>query len=133
MMVLYTYNWGETIIWVMSTLLVILLLVILYRKLLSKLNRKNFDKKEFCVLYSLEKYVNTGEIEIYFTNERSKNVELSILDNDLNTVTVIVDKEFSPGGNIIRFDTGQLTNGIYFYCLRTDNQKTMKKMTIRHQ
>jgi hypothetical protein len=45
---------------------------------------------------------------------------------------VLKEAEMKSGGHIIRFDSSQLANGIYFYCLETDNQKTLKKMKVFH-
>lgn len=90
------------------------------------------DLKNFCVLYPLEQKTVSGEIEIYFTNDLEKTARIIILDVELNEILEIAQGDYSPGGNIIRFDTSVLDNGDYYYCLVADNQKTMKKMHVQH-
>jgi hypothetical protein len=48
----------------------------------------------------------------------------------MTLVEEIRSQECFVGGNIVRYDSSKLTNGQYYYCLKTDNQKTMKKMSV---
>jgi len=110
----------------------ILLIAILYRKLLRHLGKGTPPKENYCVLYSLEKNPSQGELEFYFTSDIEKSVTLNVLDQEMNFVSEIGTIECHKGGNIIRYDSTQLANGNYFYCLQTTNQKTMKKMRIQN-
>ena len=74
----------------------------------------------------------SGELTFYYTSAKKKEVRLLILDSEMNDLKEIYKKECSVGGNIVRYDSTTLSNGEYFYCLKTDNQKTMKKMTIKN-
>lgn len=132
MMVLYVFHWEKTAIWVLAISLFLLLAYIVGRKIRQKVMSGTPDMKNYCVLYPLENNTVTGKIEIYFTNEECKKVRLTILDETLNEIHEVAEGEYSPGGNIVRFDTGVLLDGIYYYCLKTDNQKTMKKMHVKH-
>lgn len=108
------------------------LLVLAYRLILKQLQRGELDQADYAKLYEIEQNPVTDEVEFYFTIEKPKTIKLSLLDESMATVVVVKEGELSSGGHIIRFDSHQLPNGIYFYCLETENQKTMKKMRVNH-
>lgn len=117
---------------ILLTSIVVLVLVIAYRKMLTYFGRERLIKEHYAVLYELEKPRISGEVEFYFTVDQPKHVILSILDSALQELLIITDADFGIGGHIVRYDTSGLSNGIYFYCLRSDNQKTMKRMVVQH-
>ena len=112
--------------------LVVLIGVIIYKRLLIKFKLNTISKDDYCVLFGLENQPSKGEIEIYFTSEKKKNVKISILNEDMSLHTDIKEFECTPGGNIVRFNTLNVENGNYFYQLKTDNQETIKKFTIKN-
>lgn len=109
-----------------------LVLAIAYRELLKYLGKGTPSKKDYCVLYGLEKNPSVGEVEFYFTSEEKKMVSINILDGDLNIVEEVKSFECNKGGNIVRYDSTQIADGNYFYCLESANQKTMKKMRVQN-
>ena len=112
--------------------LVVLIGVIIYKRLLIKFKQNTISKEDYCILFGLENQPSKGEIEIYFTSEKKKNVNISILNEDMSLHTDIKEFECTPGGNIVRFNTLNVENGNYFYQLKTDNQETIKKFTIKN-
>lgn len=131
-MILMTYSYGKVAVGVLLVSLSVLVLIIAYRKLLAYLGKGNPVKEDYCVLYSLETPVASKEIEIYFTTEQPKTVAIELLTEDLSFHSLIKEGDFGIGGHIVRLDTTQLANGVYFFCLKTDNQKTMKKMLVEN-
>ena len=129
-MILIAFITWKTVITFMFVTLFILLGMIVYKKYLSKMTKNNLDLTDYCVLYSFERAEQTGELEFYFTNEVTKHVVFEILGEDHKVILTLEDKEFKPGGHLIRFDSKQLANGNYFYQIRTDNQTTMKRMHV---
>ncbi len=119
-----------TVIYILCLTLGILVVAILYRQMLRYFNRGSAIKANYCVLYSLEKDPATGILEFYFTSDQVKLVTLNALDQDMAFFAEISSAECHTGGNIIRYDSTQLPNGNYYYCLQTSNQKTMKKMRV---
>ena len=132
MMILMTYSITKVVLGILAVSLVLLVLYISYKKLLFYLGRGIPVAKDYCVLYSLEQDPAKGEIEMYFTTEFPKTVVIELLNADMSVNQLIVERDFKEGGHIVRFDTNTIENGIYFFCLRTDNQKTMKKMTVKN-
>lgn len=130
MMILMTYSISKVLIGILFVTLALLILTIAYRKLIAYWGKGTPAPKDYCVLYSLEGEKAAGEIEIYFTTPSKKYVFIELLNSDMTLNQVIQEKEFIEGGNIVRFDTRVLADGSYFYCLRTDNQKTMKKFLV---
>ncbi len=124
---------GQTVVLIMAVSLIILLMVIGYKKILKNFSKDHLSLEKYCVLYSLETEVAEGKIDFYFTTEEPRKVTFEILDENYQTLKVIFDKECEKGGNIVPFDTTTLENGNYFYCLKTYNQKTMKKVTVRNR
>ncbi len=122
----------ELIVGILIFTLAILIFVISYKKLLAYLGKGSIPKEKYCVLYSLETDPASGDIQFYFTSEEKKEVKFQLLDEQYNFLKEIYNKECKADGNIIPFNTTELSNGVYFYCLVTENQKTMKKMTIRN-
>jgi hypothetical protein len=130
-MILMTYSYGKLGVAILFVTLSLLLIYIAYRKLLVHMGKGEPVKEDYCVLYSQEDSEVSGEIEVYFTTETPKEVTIELLDADLKLIQTICSEQFSSGGHIVRFDSSHLSDGIYFYSLRTDNQKTMKKMLVR--
>jgi len=130
MMVLAFLSVGKIAIAILSVSLALFILFLGYRKLLSYLNRDELNKEEYCVLYSLEENPSKGMIPFYFTAEKERNVAIQLLDEKYELVTVVSEKDCTVGGNIIRYDSTSQANGNYYYALVSDNQKTVKKMTI---
>jgi len=129
-MILMTYSISKVIIGILLTSITLLILVIAYKKLLARLGKGNPIKEEYCVLYSLEESPSSKEVSFYFTSNSERHIELSLLTNELTTLQIIAEKTVKEGGHITRFDTTTIPNGTYYYCLKTDNQKTMKKMIV---
>lgn len=130
MMVLVGFSVTQTLLGVLIVSLGLLVLIIAYKKLLAYLGKGSIIKEDYCVLYPLESNPISGEAEFYFTTEKNRNIIFELLNADLTTNQILSDKEYAVGGHILRFDTNLLPNGLYFYCLRTENQKTMKKMNV---
>ena len=132
MMILMTYSISKVLIGILLTSITLLILVIAYKKLLAYFGKGNPKKEDYCVLYSLEGEVASGEIEIYFTTETPKSVTIELLNEDFSFNREVTQRDVTQGGHIVRFDSTVLANGHYYYCLRTDNQKTMKKMRVEN-
>lgn len=104
----------------------------LYTLLIRNFSKSHIDQRDFARLNDLEAQYISGEVEFYFSMEERKQVVFSILDKNMQEVERLTEREFAGGGHIVRFDTTKLPDGVYFYCLQTPNQKTMKKMKIQH-
>ena len=130
MIALAPVTFGKILIGILFVSLAILVLIIAYRKLLGYLGKGSAPKEDYCILYSLEEDPAEGEVSFYFTSERKRVVQLHILDERYGFLMEVFNAECKVDGNIIRFQTTALPNGQYFYCLITDNQKTMKKMAV---
>lgn len=122
----------EIIVGVLIFTLALLIFIIAYKKLLAYFGKGSVPKEKYCVLYSLETEPATGEVQFYFTSEVKREVKFQLLDDQYNFLKEIYNRECRTDGNIIPFDTREIDNGVYFYCLVTENQKTMKKMTVRN-
>lgn len=130
MLQLVGYDFKSIAIGTLITSLAILVIIIGYKKLLQYLGRGAINKQDFCVLYPLEEEPAKGEVQFYFTCEESKTYSIFILDSNMSELSLVKEGEATSGGTIVRFDTTTLSNGNYYYCLKTSNQKTMKKMRV---
>jgi len=124
------FDLGKTTIGFMLATMTILLLVIAYRRLLTYLRKGNIDTTKYCVLYRIEKNPAEGELEFYFTNEETKQIAFELLNNQFEVIETLASQDFEKGSHILRYDSAKLKNGTYYYQLRTDNQKTYKKLEI---
>lgn len=133
MIVLAGLSIVNVLLGVLSVSLAGLVLFIAYRKLLAYVGKGQPVKADYCVLYSLEDEPARGEIAIYFTSLQKRWCKIELLTEDLTPVRLIKEMECNEGGNIVRYNTLDLQNGVYFYCLTTENQKTMKKMHVKNE
>jgi len=127
LMTLQTQNW---LVGILCVSLALLVLLIAYRKLLRYLGKGAPPKEDYCVLYSLENETASGEVQFYFTCESPKSIVLELLQEDMTLVLELANKTVDAGGHIIRFDTKTIGDGSYYYRLRTENQKTMKRIRV---
>lgn len=117
---------------ILIVLSAVVILVLAYSQLIKRFSKDHIVKKNYAVLYDLEAKQHTGEIEFYFSLDEPKSIAFSILNDKMSELFVVKEGNFESGGHIVRYDTAQLENGYYFYCLQTDNQKTMKKLLVLH-
>jgi len=125
-------SWESKVLGTLIALAAITMLYIAYKSVIKRFSKGALKKEEYALLFDLENKTQKGEVEFYFTIEQNKKVVFSILNEKMEAIKVIQDKVFPSGGHIVRFDVKELNNGVYFYCLETDNQKTMKKMFVQH-
>ncbi|MES2589635.1 MAG: hypothetical protein V4622_11700 [Bacteroidota bacterium] len=123
-------SYGKVAVGILLITLALLILIIAYRKLLAFMSKGEIPKDKYCVLNSLEVNPAKGEIEFYFTCEEPVYVDFEILNADFSINQTVSSKEYTSGGNIIRFDSTKIANGSYFFQLRTENQKAMKKFDV---
>lgn len=125
-------SWESKVLGTLIALTAITMLYIAYKSVIKYFSKGTLKKEDYALLFDLENRAQSDEVEFYFTIEQNKKVVFSILNAKMEAIKVLQDKEFSSGGHIVRFDTKDLDSGTYFYCLETDNQKTMKKMFVQH-
>lgn len=132
-MILVGYTFGDVLIGMLWTSLILLVFVIGYKKMLRLMRGDAVDHAQFMKLEELEFAEVSGEVPFYFTSPMEKEYSILILDSNMKEIEEVVRQKSKVGGNIIRFDLGHLSNGEYFYCLKTDNQKIMKKMFVKNK
>ncbi len=119
----------ETVVNFLFVTFFILLAVIAYRALLRRFQRGQVQHKEYCELYTIDHQNARGELAFYFVCPRQMQVQFCIWQNN-QLVKELANKEFEKGGNIIRFDSATLPNGVYYYGIITPEQETKKRMTL---
>jgi hypothetical protein len=129
-MILIGFSIANILIVTLSVTLGILVLYIVYKKIVAYVSRGEPILKEYAVLYPVEQNPASDEVTLYFTCEKNKAISIELLDENMNLIKELFQKECEEGGHIVRFDSKEFTNGNYFYCLRSENQKTMKKLHI---
>lgn len=125
-------SWESKVLGTLIALAAIMMLYIAYKSVIKRFSKGVLKKEDYALLFDLENRTQNGEVEFYFTIEQKRKVVFSILNVKMEPIKVLHDKEFPSGGHIVRFDSKDLEDGAYFYCLETDNQKTMKKMFVQH-
>ena len=120
----------QTVVIYMFVSIVLIIGLLVYRNLIRKIKKEGVNLVDYCVLYSFEKDIQTGDLDFYFTNDKKKTVLFQILSETNEVLHTLSEKEYNPGGHILRFDSKLLQNGVYFYQLKTENQETKKRMII---
>lgn len=113
--------------------LIIVILVVLYKRLLGSWKKQTPDPNEFVTLYSLERSVSAGTIDFFFEHKQKRHIRFVIENAQNQELVVLVDEERKSGGHVIPFDTTQLADGSYYFVLKTVNQSTAKLMRIKNQ
>lgn len=67
---------------------------------------------------------------IYFSLPRTEHIKLKVFDILGNEVATVVDGELETGEHTLAFDTSNLSNGVYFYCLSTRGSKQVKHCIV---
>jgi hypothetical protein len=80
-------------------------------------------------LYNLDQEPAAGELAFYFVCPESTSVRFAIWQNN-QLVLELANDTFDKGGHLLRFDSTQLANGVYYYGIVTADQETKKRMTI---
>jgi hypothetical protein len=132
-MILIGFSIANILLVTLSVTLGILILYIVYKKIIAYVSRGEPVMKEYVVLYPVEQNPASNEVTLYFTCEKVKSVEIDLLDENMNPIKQLFQKDCTEGGHIVRFDSKEFENGNYFYCLRSENQKTMKKLEILNE
>ncbi|MCC6702831.1 MAG: hypothetical protein IT221_14970 [Fluviicola sp.] len=127
-----TRSWESYALAIIIVLIAVLMLNLAYKGLIQRFRKGHIDHSKFAVLFDLDKRFVTGEIEFYFTLDTAKGLRFLILNQGMETIEVVKDQDYESGGHIVRFDSSKLDSGVYFYCIETDNQRTMKKFFVQH-
>ena len=125
-------DWMQYVIYFLYASLFILVGIIAYRYLLSRMDKKEFFREDFVELYSYEQQIATGEITLFFEVLSRKRIKFYLTDGKGTVLKVLKDGEFKPGGYNVKLDTAEFSDGNYYYCLQTDNQQTDKLLRIRN-
>jgi hypothetical protein len=119
----------EAVIQFLFVSFLILLAIIGYRALLRKFQRGQVKHKDYCELYTLDHEPASGELSFYFVCPEQTRVQFAIWQNN-ELVRELANANFEKGGHILRFDSLQIPNGVYYYGIITPDQETKKRMTI---
>ena len=130
MLVLLGLSFVKIALGVLYTSITVIVVYILYKRLLRYMNRGVPNKALYCELNALEQDPAKGILEFYFTSLESKKVSVEILDESYQSIEILADRDFEAGQHIVRYDSTKVSNGVYYYQLKTDNQQTMKMMRI---
>jgi hypothetical protein len=112
--------------------LAVLVIIIAYRKLLRYLGKGHPPKEDYAVLYSIEMQPAMGVIDLYYELKVDKEIEIHLLDINMKDFMMIDKRMATKGGNKVLFDTTKVLSGNYYFELRSDNQKTMKKIRVEN-
>jgi hypothetical protein len=132
MMTLPLIAFTQVALGLLSASLAILVLIIAYRKFLTYLGRGAVPKEAYAVLYPIKDEISTGNVDLYYESKEPKPTQIVLLNEAWEELAVLDDRESKVGGNKVVFDTSAWDNGVYFFCLKTNNQKTTKKIYIEN-
>jgi hypothetical protein len=110
--------------------LFVILLLIGYRMLLRRFKRNVISNEDFVSLYPVQK--GSGEIQFLFEAIKPGSATLKLFPKEGGEEIVLFDGDYTAGNTIIPFDTTKLSNGPYFYELKTEFQKSSKLLEIRN-
>ena len=102
-----------------------------YRFLMAYIGRgKKGDPKLYAELRTYESPVASGEITFYFDLPESSHVKFGLTSLDGSIHKLLIDENKEEGSYPVTFNTGELSNGTYYYELVTGNQTSSKKLII---
>lgn len=112
--------------------LLIIVAIILYRLLLKRLKKGVMDNTGFVVLHRSEKEPAYGDIQLYFSAEKPGNAVFRLYEKNGDKEWILFEGDFKAGNTIVNLDTTTVPNGMYYYEVRTENQKTYKLLEIKN-
>jgi hypothetical protein len=68
---------------------------------------------------------------IEFALSKSQNTSIDLFDLNGNKVLSLLNGYIEKGKHKIEFSTQELQSGVYFYTLRTTEEKITKKMVVK--
>ncbi len=71
-----------------------------------------------------------AQTSIEFTLDKKSGVELAVYNLLGAKVTTLANGQMEAGKHSINFDASEISSGIYFYTLKTDDSAVTKKMTL---
>jgi hypothetical protein len=107
----------------------ILLAVIAYKRLLKRFQKGQVVHQDYCELYNLDQEPASGELSFYFVCPVAQQVQFGIW-KDRELIHELGNQTYEKGGHIIRFDSTQLANDVYYYGIVTADQETTKRMQV---
>ena len=89
--------------------------------------RSNFQK-----YYLAQNFPNpfNASTTIKFGLPGTSPVNLKIFDMKGREIITLIDEELPAGDHEINYNANELSSGVYFYLLKTDNSSQMKKFMI---
>lgn len=120
---------------IIPTLLIsigVLIVIILYKKLISKMGEGEIQLAKYAKLYPIERQPAHGKVELFYELEEDKEVEIVLLNMNMDELLSIDKRAAKIGGNKVVFDTTRVENGRYYFELRSNNQKTAKTLIIKN-
>ena len=110
--------------------LAIIVFFILYRMLLQRFKRQTMLQDNYIRLSPFEGEFGKGTIQFFFTADEEKEVLFRVYDKSGEYEVVLKNEVVKKGGHVVNFNTLEVPNGIYFYEIKTPNQKTSKVIEI---
>jgi len=92
----------------------------------------NKSNEKFVKLHSLPSRKVNGEIQLFYELPEKSQVKLFIIDEFNNICKELKNTEQEEGSYPVSFDTKELKNGSYFYCIKTNNANVSKSMLIEN-
>jgi hypothetical protein len=111
--------------------LLILLVIIAYRFLLRYLSRGRVNQALFCELYTLDHEPASGEVSFYFVCPETTFVTFAIWKGDA-IIKQLTSQEYEIGGHLLKFQTSEIENGVYYFGIETTKQKTQKRFSVQN-
>ncbi len=111
--------------------LLILAAIIAYRFLLGYLSRGRVNQALFCELYTLDHEPASGEVSFYFVCPETTFVTFAIWKGDA-IIKQLTSQEYEIGGHLLKFQTSEIENGMYYFGIETTKQKTQKRFTVQN-
>ena len=111
--------------------LLILLVIIAYRFLLRYLSRGRVNQALFCELYTLDHEPASCEVSFYFVCQETTFVTFAIWKGDA-IIKQLTSQEYEIGGHLLKFQTSEIENGVYYFGIETTKQKTQKRFTVQN-
>ena len=74
--------------------------------------------------------MNKGDILFSYETTAPIKLKFEIQDQNFTVLFTLIDKEIEDGAYTYSFNSKQLSNGVYFYCLQGGGQRIVKKFIV---
>jgi hypothetical protein len=122
----------QNAVYVLWITLILVLLLIVNNRYKARQHAKLAKRNPEIRLFPFEYTSASGTITFFFDADETLDYRFFIQNSTSSEKHIIAQGKCKKGGQKIQFDTTTVENGVYYYGLETEFQRTEKRVEVRN-